>query len=54
MTFEELPDWQQRFVLEYKELLEKLLNLAICWIIGIISILHQNVVKVFCLHSIIR
>lgn len=23
MTFEELPDWQQRFVREYNELLEK-------------------------------
>ena len=22
MKFEELPDWQQRFVIEYKELLE--------------------------------
>lgn len=28
MTFEELPDWQQRFVLEYRELLEKTINLG--------------------------
>ena len=28
MTFEELPDWQQRFVLEYKELLEKTTKLG--------------------------
>lgn len=28
MTFEELPDWQQRFVLEYKELLEKTIKLG--------------------------
>ena len=28
MTFEELPDWQQRFVLEYKELLEKTVKLG--------------------------
>lgn len=27
MTFEELPDWQQRFVREYNELLEKTTNL---------------------------
>ena len=28
MTFEELPDWQQRFVLEYKELLIKTVKLG--------------------------
>lgn len=28
MTFEELPDWQQRFVLEYKELLTKTVKLG--------------------------
>lgn len=28
MKFEELPDWQQRFVIEYKELLEKTIKLA--------------------------
>ena len=28
MTFEELPDWQQRFVLEYTELLEKTIKLG--------------------------
>lgn len=28
MTFEELPDWQQRFVLEYRELLEKTIKLG--------------------------
>lgn len=28
MTFEELPDWQQRFVLEYKELLTKTIKLG--------------------------
>lgn len=28
MTFEELPDWQQRFVLEYEELLEKTIKLG--------------------------
>lgn len=28
MTFEELPDWQQRFILEYKELLEKTIKLG--------------------------
>ena len=29
MTFEELPDWQQRFVHEYNELLEKTIKLGI-------------------------
>ena len=28
MKFEELPDWQQRFVIEYKELLEKTTKLS--------------------------
>lgn len=28
MKFEELPDWQQRFVIEYKELLEKTTKLG--------------------------
>lgn len=28
MTFEELPDWQQRFVIEYKELLSKTAKLG--------------------------
>lgn len=28
MTFEELPDWQQRFVREYNELLEKTTKLG--------------------------
>ena len=28
MMIEELPDWQQRFVLEYKELLEKTIKLG--------------------------
>lgn len=28
MKIEELPDWQQRFVLEYKELLEKTIKLG--------------------------
>ena len=28
MKFEELPDWQQRFVIEYKELLEKTIKLG--------------------------
>lgn len=28
MTFEELPGWQQRFVLEYEELLEKTIKLG--------------------------
>lgn len=28
MMLEELPDWQQRFVIEYKELLEKTTNLG--------------------------
>ena len=28
MTFEELPDWQQRFVLEYRELLTKTIKLG--------------------------
>ena len=28
MTFKELPDWQQRFVLEYKELLTKTVKLG--------------------------
>lgn len=28
MTFEELPDWQQRFVLEYRELLTKTVKLG--------------------------
>lgn len=28
MTFEELPDWQQRFVIEYKELLTKTVKLG--------------------------
>ena len=28
MKFEELPDWQQRFVLEYKELLTKTIKLG--------------------------
>lgn len=28
MMLEELPDWQQRFVLEYEELLEKTINLG--------------------------
>lgn len=28
MTFDELPDWQQRFVLEYEELLEKTIKLG--------------------------
>ena len=28
MKIEELPDWQQRFVLEYKELLEKTTKLG--------------------------
>ena len=28
MNFEELPDWQQRFVLEYEELLEKTIKLG--------------------------
>ena len=28
MTFEELPDWQQRFVNEYKELFEKTIKLG--------------------------
>jgi hypothetical protein len=28
MTIEELPDWQQRFVIEYKELLEKTIKLG--------------------------
>ena len=28
MTFEELPDWQQRFVLEYRELLIKTVKLG--------------------------
>ena len=28
MTFEELPDWQQRFVIEYKELLIKTIKLG--------------------------
>lgn len=28
MKFEELPDWQQRFVIEYKELLEKITKLG--------------------------
>ena len=28
MTFEELPDWQQRFVREYTELLEKTIKLG--------------------------
>lgn len=28
MTFEELPDWQQRFVIEYKELLTKTIKLG--------------------------
>lgn len=28
MTFEELPDWQQRFVIEYKELLSKTMKLG--------------------------
>lgn len=29
ITFEELPDWQQRFVHEYNELLEKTIKLGI-------------------------
>ena len=28
MTFEELPDWQQRFVIEYRELLSKTVKLG--------------------------
>ena len=28
MTFKELPDWQQRFVLEYNELLSKTVKLG--------------------------
>lgn len=28
MTFKELPDWQQRFVLEYRELLTKTVKLG--------------------------
>ena len=28
MTFKELPDWQQRFVIEYKELLSKTVKLG--------------------------
>lgn len=28
MTFEELPDWQQRFVIEYNELLSKTAKLG--------------------------
>ena len=28
MTFEELPDWQKRFVLEYNELLSKTVKLG--------------------------
>ena len=28
MTFEELPDWQQRFVIEYRELLTKTVKLG--------------------------
>lgn len=28
MTLEDLPDWQQRFVIEYKELLEKTTKLG--------------------------
>lgn len=28
MKFEELPDWQQRFVIEYKELLSKTTKLG--------------------------
>lgn len=28
MKFEELPDWQQRFVIEYKELLSKTAKLG--------------------------
>ena len=28
MTFEELPDWQQRFVIEYRELLSKTIKLG--------------------------
>ena len=28
MMIEELPDWQQRFVLEYKELLERTVKLG--------------------------
>ena len=28
MKFEELPDWQQRFVIEYKESLEKTIKLG--------------------------
>ena len=28
MTFKELPDWQQRFVIEYKELLSKTIKLG--------------------------
>lgn len=28
MTFKELPDWQQRFVIEYKELLTKTIKLG--------------------------
>ena len=28
MTFKELPDWQQRFVIEYRELLSKTVKLG--------------------------
>ena len=28
MTFEELPDWQQRFAIEYRELLTKTIKLG--------------------------
>ena len=28
MTFKELPDWQQRFVIEYRELLSKTIKLG--------------------------
>lgn len=28
MTFEELPDWQKRFVIEYRELLTKTVKLG--------------------------
>ena len=28
MTFEELPDWQQRFVIEYRELLSTTIKLG--------------------------